>query len=229
MSTFDPILADLVERQLRNWELARAQRLAVPEEARPEVEDFVCISRMVGVDAGPVAAALGERLGWPVFDKELLEVMAGDDRSRRIIYAEMDERDLTWWEAVIRPLIEGQFRRDDYFHRLCDTVLALARQAPAVFVGRGADRILPAGRGLRVRLTASLEARLAAVAVRLGGDRERARAEIARIEEERRHFFLHRFDIAPDDPARHDLSLNLDRWTPGEAVALILAARARSA
>jgi len=84
----------MVEKQMRNWELAKAQRLTVPEPRRAEVEDFIAISRSVGAGGNSVAVVLGEALGWPVFDKEILQTMAGDDAIRREIYASMDERDI---------------------------------------------------------------------------------------------------------------------------------------
>ncbi|MCP5110323.1 MAG: cytidylate kinase-like family protein, partial [bacterium] len=63
----------LVERQMRNWELARAQRVEVPAvPGAKEVEHYVAISRTVGSGGSEVAVLLGERLGWPVFDKEIL-------------------------------------------------------------------------------------------------------------------------------------------------------------
>ena len=92
-------MARVVERQMRNWELARSQRLKLPEPKRQEVEDFVCVSRRVATPgAEEVAARLGKKLGWPVFDKEILEAMAGDDFYRQQIYANMDQRDLSWTE-----------------------------------------------------------------------------------------------------------------------------------
>ncbi|HQN40363.1 MAG TPA: hypothetical protein PLQ31_12655, partial [Thermoanaerobaculia bacterium] len=65
----EPGRARAVERQMQFWELARAQRLATPVESRPEIEEFIAISRQAGIDGREIANALGERLGWPVFDR----------------------------------------------------------------------------------------------------------------------------------------------------------------
>ncbi len=220
----NPAIARLVDRQMRNWELARAQRLSRPEPARSEVEEFVCLSRMVGI-GDEVATGIAERLGWPVFDKQLLDAMAGDDHRRRRIYASMDERDLGWWREALAPLVWRQTTRNDYFHRLCETVLSLARQGSAVFVGRGADRILPADLGLRVRLIAPLELRARWYAEAAGGSLVAARREIARIEGERGRFLRAHFDVDALDPLRHDLTLNLGRLDPRQAIEIVLAAR----
>ncbi len=218
--------ARVVERQMRNWELARSQRLEVPEPQRNAVEDFICVSRRVGTPGTQeVAAGLGKALGWPVFDKELLDTMGGDDFYRKQIYASMDQRDLSWSEELIRSFFDQKFVRNDYFHRLCETLLSLARQAPAVFVGRGADLMLPADRGFRVRLIASHEARVATVAARMGLTAKAAAGEIARLEEERRRFLEHHFRLDVATCARFDLSIHLEKFTVEQAVDVILEAR----
>ena len=126
MSTHDPVFARLVERQLRNWELAREQRRRAPA-THDDFPDFICVSRMVGINGRPVAFGLAERLGWPAFHREILEVMAGDDRLRRRIYATLDQRDLSWGEDILHRLL------DEGFH-LNDLVMdARAQVAPAPF------------------------------------------------------------------------------------------------
>ena len=213
-----------VERQLSNWEIARTQRPPQPGGRREETADFICISRMVGIDGREVAVPLAERLGWPLFDREVLDRMAGDDEVRRRIYRAMDEHDFKWWEAAMSPWVVGRYVMDDYFHRLCDAVLGLARQGRCVFLGRGADLVLPQGRGLRVRLVASLPTRRRAMAASRARTEAEARAAIDAEEHARAEFFRRHFHASPDDVLRYDLVLNLDRLSVGEAVELVLAA-----
>jgi len=220
-----PGTGKLVDRQMRNWELARRQRRETARRRQTEVEDFLCISRRVGLEDIGVANRLGERLGWPVFDREILEEMAGDDELRQRIYRFMDERDLSWWEDALRPLLEPEFTRNDYFHQLCRTILSLARQGHGIFVGRGADRILPRSEGFRVRLVAPREMRLEHFAKHQGLDRGAAQREMRRKEQERAEFLRHHFEVEADDPTRADLVLNLERIGVDQAVGMILEAR----
>jgi len=218
-------VARIVERQMRNWELARAQRLE-PEPGLhpPEVVDFVTLSRAVASGGTEVATLLGERLGWPVFDKEILRAMAGDDQVRAKIYEALDERDVSWLEATLRVLIRGEFHKDDYFHRLTETILALARRGPAIFLGRAADLILPRDRGLRVRIIGSLERRAERFAVQNNITTSLALAEIERLDRERADFRRSHFGPHANDVTCYDLMLNLDRLRIEEAVDLILLA-----
>lgn len=75
----------LVERQMRNWELQRAQHHAEAPAQRAGVADFICISRDVGAGGTGLGLTLAERLGWPVFDRDILHTMAGDDSVREQI------------------------------------------------------------------------------------------------------------------------------------------------
>ncbi|HNQ24088.1 MAG TPA: cytidylate kinase-like family protein [Phycisphaerae bacterium] len=223
-----PGLAKLVERQMRNWEIARAQRPDVPTTERPAVQDFIAVSRTVGSGGAEVASQLAERLGWPLFDREILQAMAGDDRIRHHLYEVMDERDLTWFEATARGLNLSEVSANDYFRRLTETVLSLARQSRAIFLGRGIDLILPRDRGLRVRVTAPRRQRLALLSQRLGLSPQETESELERITLEREDFIRRRFGVEANDPVRHDFVVNLERLTVHDAVELILrAARLR--
>lgn len=217
--------AKLVERQMRNWELARAQRPTEPTPVQKEVEDFIAISRAVGAGGLDVATRLGETLKWPVFDREILDLMAGDNELRRRIYASMDERDMGWCEETLQVLLRPEFVKNDYFHRLTKTVLMLARQGHAVFLGRGVDLILPRSVGFRVRLVAPHETCVANYAQRHSLSQEEAETEITRVEQERAEFIQHHFQADAADQARYDLVINMDQLSAEQAVDVILTAR----
>ena len=215
-----------VENQMRNWELRREQRQALPHQERKPLESFICVSRLVGLEGHAVVSGLSARLGWPTFDREVLGLMAGDDEMTRRLYETLDHRDLKWWESALSPFVMGRLVVNDYFRRLCETVLALARQSPGIFIGRGIDLILPRDQGLRVCLFASLPTRIHAVTARHAVTEAEARHLIAQGEAERREFIQRIFHVEAYDPGRFDLVLNLDRMTSAEAIDLIVAAHA---
>ncbi len=228
MSTGDPSarqhLARAVERQMRHWELARAQR---PAPASGGDDDhagpFVTISRLVGAGGFDIATQLAERLTWPIFDRQILQTMANDDLVRTRLYEQMDERDMSWLDSAVRWLIRGELNKDDYFRRLSETVLTIARQGSAIFVGRGADLILRSTAGLRVSIVAPREQRIATLAERHGSAHAEAEVELERIDHERREFVRQYFGKGADDPARYDVVLNSARLTETQSVEVILA------
>jgi cytidylate kinase len=219
--------AKLIEKQMRNWEIARAQRPEASGRKRPAVQPFVAISRSVGAGGGEVATQVSRRLGWPLFDRELLTVMARDDERRELIYASMDERDLGWLEETVRAVGQPEFRKNDYFHRLTSTVLALAVQGRCIFVGRGADLILPRDCGLRVRIVAPRDDCVRRFARRSQISFQEAERQTARIERERGEFVRTHFGVDAADPTRCDLTVSLERFSPADAAELIVDALAR--
>jgi len=220
----DPHVGKLVEKQMRNWEIARAQQVDKSAPCRPEVQHFISMSNAVGAGGNDIAALLSDKLHWPVFDKGILLAMANDDEVRARLYRSMDERDLGWLEEMLRWLTQEEFRKNDYFRRLTETVLCLARQHHAIFLGRAADLILPRNRGLRVKIVASPEYRIAKFARDSQISLDEARAAVERIEHERADFIRHHFPHNPGEHQRFDLIINTERFSTHQAAELILAA-----
>jgi cytidylate kinase len=215
----------MVEKQMRNWEIARAQDIRVSEPDRQEVRDFIAVSRSLGSGGKAIASMLGEKLGWPVFDKEILEVMAGDDELRRRVYDSMDERDVGWLEEALRSMMQPEFVKNDYFRRLTETILSLARQSPAVFLGRGAHMILPRRIGLRVGIVAPREMCVETYAQGANLTTEQARAAVEQLEQERADFIRNHFGVDVAHPAQHDIIINREQFSLDQTVELILSVR----
>jgi cytidylate kinase len=157
-----------------------------------------------------------------VFDRELLQHMSGDDDMRRRIYESLDERDIGFVEESLRGFTLADFRRNDYVRRLNETVLALARKGPAIFLGRGADLILPRDVGFRVRFVALQAARVERYAREKDLSVVAAARDIERVEQQRERFIQTCFHIDPDAPDRFDLVINLTSLADDEAVKLIV-------
>lgn len=213
-----------VERQLRNWELAQQQGNAAPREAGQQVEHFIAISRAVGLPGREIASILALRLGWPTFDREILQAMAGDEAHRRELYEALDERDTNWLEEFLRGISSQKESREEYFHRLCATVLALARKSRAIFVGRAADLILPKDSGMRVRITASRDYCIQTYARERGLPFEKAVRDVEEMEHERARFIRHHFHIEASEQTRHDVIINMERFTANQAADIIMTA-----
>lgn len=216
-------VARIVERQMRNWELAQAQHGdTLRSRPRPDLYDFVCVERDIASGGTHVARLLGERLGWPVFDRDLLQAMAADERVREMLYRDLDEQDMNWLESMLRSLVVTSFHSEGDFHRLAETVLALARRGSAVFLGRGIETILPRGRGLRVKVTASLAHRVQVYAAMRQLPEPAARMEIMHLDQEREGYRRGRFGEPTADATQFDLTISTDRCTPAQAVEIVV-------
>jgi len=217
-------VAKVLERQMRNWEIAREQQAKTEPPASKPVHDFITISRAVGLQGEELVAGLEDRLRWPVFDREILQAMAGDDACRQRLYAAMDERDMSWLEEITFSLMRGEFSRNDYFHRLTQTVLSLARKGHAIFLGRATDLILPRDVGMRIRLTATRD-----YCIRLFADAHNltlseAARQVEEIEHERARFIRNHFHVEAGEQTRYDLICNMERFRVDQVLELVLTA-----
>lgn len=217
-----PGLSRVIEKQMRNWELGRTQKPDVFPKSAEEVAQFVTIANVCGAGGNEISRLLSEKLGWPVFDREILTLMARDDNVRESLYRSMDERDLNWFENIFRTLMQQEFRKNDYFHRLTQVILWLTRQGPAIYVGRSADLLLPKDKGLRVKLVASLERCVENFARFNNVPPDQARREIERIERERREFVENHFHIDPHTATRFDLQIRVDCFVASQVVDIIV-------
>lgn len=220
-----PHLTKVLERQLRNWEISRAQKLRPLRGRRPEIHDFITVTNNVGAGGGEVALMLGDRLGWPVYDRQLIKEMARDDLIREKIYQSMDERQLGWFEHMCRSLMQAEFRKNDYFPRLVRIIYWLACKGPAVFVGRSADLILPKDKGIRVKVYTSFQRRVENFALQTGLSPKEAVREVDRIDKDRAYFIRSHFHIDVNEPSRFNIMINMERFTNEQVARLILSTR----
>jgi cytidylate kinase len=206
-------------------DLLRKRRAAegFPESVPPPFT--VALSRDAGAGGTEVARAVGERLGWPVYDRELLQRVAEGMGLRPEVLEKVDERHKGWLQRcleyfVASPPVAG----DAYACRLAEALLSLAARGECVIVGRGAAQVLPAESTLRVRLVGSFPARVLAVQRRHGASAEEAERRVAATDAERRRFVQEYFHKDPSDAGLYDLVLNSTRFTAGQCVDFIVEA-----
>jgi hypothetical protein len=166
---------------------------------------------------------VGRRLGWTVYDKEILDAVAREMQRPTAVVAALDERPSSWLEeglsSLVRPYHIGA---DVYLKYLIATVRALALEGRCVIVGRGANFILPAETTLRVRLVASVEDRTQAVCERFRLSAADAAAWMATTERHRSEFVRRAFRQDAAEPHHYDLLLNTSRLSVADAVDTIV-------
>jgi cytidylate kinase len=216
-------IARFVERQMRNWELSRQQAPAEPEAQAPTVKFYVTISREMGCRGEAIADGLAARLGWQKFDREILEYMAGQADVRRRLFGTLDERHRDWMEGMLQPLIaDGAGGVSDYFRALTRAILTICYYQHAIIVGRGANFVLPPDRGLRVRLVAPQDYRIATTARMEGIEIKQAKRRVEQVEAQRAKFTAGRFGRFPYDPRHYDLVVNTASFDDGQICELVI-------
>jgi cytidylate kinase len=197
-----------------------------PEAAGPSPTYFtVALSREAGTFGALVARAVGDRLGWPVYDSELLQRIADDLGVRRTLLESVDERRVGWLNQALESFASvPRVSEVKFVHHLLQTLLSLAAHGNCVIVGRGAVKVLPWATTLRVRVVAPLAYRVEAVAREHGISADEAARRVESTDHERRLFVQQHFQMDPEDPRNYDLILNAARFDVQECTDLVIAA-----
>jgi cytidylate kinase len=190
----------------------------------------VAISREAGARGGSIGRRVARKLGWAVYDQELLEYMAQEAAVRQGVVEPLTPAAGAWVDSRLEQLQRDQnLSQHPLIVNLARVILSLGTQGRVVLIGRGAGCILPRPSTLHVRLFAPLAERIAYLSQWLRLGREEA-AERVRLRDERRATFLStHFHRQPADILQYDLVLNSGSLGEDVCAELIAqAARARS-
>jgi cytidylate kinase len=214
----DPKILAAAERQMQAWAMGTeiADKAIDRRFHPPHTEQkkcFLTISREAGAGGSEVAAIIGQRLGWEVFDKNLLDQMAERFKTDRSMLDLVDETRSNWVYDVLGTWMDNKVvSHESYVSQLNRFILAAANRSNIIFVGRGARFLLPRAKVLAVRLVASLEFRLKHTMERLKLKEADARRLINQIDQGRREFVQRFFHHDITDPHLYDLVINTDRF-----------------
>jgi cytidylate kinase len=191
----------------------------------------VALSREAGARGGSIGRRVGRKLGWQVYDQELLEYMAQESAVTPGVLDALQAPAGDWAEARLQELLRGQeMSEHPSVVSLARVVLALAAQGRVVLIGRGAGYILPRATTLNVRIVSPLGERIAYMAQWLRLTEEEA-AQRVRLRDDRRNEYLTaHFRRQAGDVHQYDLILNSSLLGEDVCAELIAqAARAREA
>lgn len=131
---------------------------------------IINIGRQFGCGAKEIAVKLGEKLGIPVYDGELINKAAQDSGLSPDLFRKSDEKKL----FSISSLITVGYYTDNFtsgsslFKMQSETIMKIASQGSAIIVGRCSDYILREHENsLNVFLTSPLEDRMRRACERL--------------------------------------------------------------
>jgi len=229
----EPGIMAAAERQMHAWAMStELKERASLHEAEglltSQAVKYVTISREAGAGGGEIGRLIGERLGWEFFSRNLLDRIADRFHLSRTMLDLVDETHPSWVYDVLGSWMDHKLvPHEKYVACLNRVVLGIARRGPAVFVGRGAQFLLPRKELLAIRVVAAANYRLRQIMEHRGVNEANARRYMAELDNGRREFveqFFHR-DIT--DPHQYDFVINVDRLGTAGAIKLILAALGR--
>ena len=169
----------------------------------------IAVSREAGSRGGTIARRAGKKLGWQVYDQELLEYIAQEGAFRQGIAEALPPAAAVWAEERLQALTREQnLSKHPAILELARIVLALGAQGDAIVLGRGAGCILPPESTLNVRIMAPLADRIAYMSQHLLRSEEETAIEVELRDRLRFEFITTHFHRQPTEVYQYDLLLN---------------------
>jgi cytidylate kinase len=219
-------LGHLIDRQVSMWESKKGLQVERRGTLGHLAEGpWITISTQLGAGGAELAAGLGARLGWQVFDKEILVEIAKSTNTKEKVLSRLDGHAVGAFEDYVTHLfVPGDLGRSAYVLEMMRVVWAIARQGDVVMLGRGANWLLDPRYGLRVRAIAPVEKRLEWLTrtQALSPSAALHRAEEDNADRAKFTRQVYKQDI--ENPLGYDLVVNLGSLDLAPAVELVVAA-----
>lgn len=217
------ILHKIIEEQIKSWELESSGKNKI---VSPKGEPFpvITISREFGALGAALANLIGEKTGFKVWDKNLLEAIADKLGSNQKYLKTLDENRRELIQDMVVGFMTNVNTNVDYYRTLNSLVRTIEENGNAVIVGRGANYICKKPASFHVRVVCPLEKRIREYSQREGIKAEEAESIIHKTDKERAEFVRHYFKKDVSQSSDYDLILNSGTFSLQEMMQIFVEA-----
>ncbi len=214
----------IIDRQIRRWELQKSLEESHHGVARSLhlPKPLITVSRQRGSRGTMIAERIAYRFNYTLLHKDIIDRIVETSGYKRRIVESLDDHTRSQMELWFESVITGKLvDLNDYARHLLEIIFSVSRLGGIVVVGRAANFIIGANRGLHVRVVGTMAGRIRSLMEQEKMSEAEARREIEKSDHERADFVKKLVHKSIDDPQYYDLILNSD-WLPVEqAVSLI--------
>jgi cytidylate kinase len=203
--------------KVRLQELRQDENLA---ERRPQ--PVLTVTREPGSGAEAIIEKLSAELGMQLYDWELVERIARDQKTSVRLVSSLEKDPPTWVEdylAEFQP--EYSVTSEAYLRSLKRVLLAIVVLGNAIIVGRGSNFFLPPGKKIGLCFIAPLAFRVENTMKDLGLTQQAARKHISEVEAEHRKLVKKYFQTDIRDPGQYHIVINTALVKPDTIVKLV--------
>ena len=214
-------VAQMIEDQVHFW------RMNHPVEHKLQHKGqnlpVITISREFGARGAAIARILEKRLGFKVWDKEILKIISEKLGSDVDYIKSLDEATQSAIEDTIFGFLNRKSTNLNYSLYLVRAIQAIEKYGNAIIVGRGANYVCSSKKTFNVRVVAPLSMRVDRISTIENISKEEARALVKTKDEERARFTHHNFNQEINSPIGYDVVLNSGTLSLDSIAELIIA------
>jgi cytidylate kinase len=108
MTEHVPAIEKKAEENIRKCLHAEhARDRLIKGKVEENVGPYIVVSRETGAGGSQIARMVGQKLGWDVLDKEIVDYLASEYGTSRSLVELVDEKHVSWIENIFTSWIEG--------------------------------------------------------------------------------------------------------------------------
>ncbi|WP_234569367.1 AAA family ATPase [Rhodohalobacter sp. 614A] len=217
------ILHKIIDEQIKSWELESSFKNKI---IAPQGKQFpvITISREFGARGAALAALMGEKIGFKVWDRDILQAIADKLGSNQKYLKSLDESRRVLIEDVVVGFMKNVNTNVNYLRTLNRLIRTIEYHGNAIIVGRGANYICKNPHSFHLRIVSPVERRAADYASREGISKEDALAIIRKTDEERAEFVRYHFKSDVSNASNYDLLINSATFSLQDMMSIVIEA-----
>lgn len=212
--------AQIIEEQILDWK----HRHSTTSSRAPKKYKYpiITISREFGAKGAVFASYLARKIGFKVWDKELLQAITNEVGGGLKTVEMVDERR----RKPVHDTVSGYFHNIPtnitYMRSLNRVVDSIEEFGNSIIVGRGANYICKNPKALHIRIVSPLKARIENYSKIEKVSFVDAKKIIETKDRERREFINLNFHRDINDASDYDLVINANSFTMDELAAIVI-------
>lgn len=212
-------VAQIIEEQVQFWGLKNSSNKNFPSFSKHL--PVITVSREFGAKGAALSSILGNKLGFKVWDKELLDVISKKLGSNNEYIQSLDENRRSLLEDTIFGFMNHKGTNLNYFIYLVKAIRSIEKLGNSIIVGRGANFICSDIKSFHVRIVSPLEKRVNYYAQKEQISNKNSLAILTQKDVERANFIKHNFNKDIELASNYDLVINSSSF-PLETIAEIV-------
>lgn len=217
------ILNKIINEQIKSWELESSFKNKI---IAPKGKQFpvITISREFGARGAALAALMGEKIGFKVWDRDILQAIAEKLGSNQKYLKSVDESRREMIEDVVVGFMKNVNTNVNYLRTLNRLIRTIEYHGNAIIVGRGANYICKNPHSFHLRIVSPIEKRATDYAAREEISRDEAILIIQKTDSERSQFIRYHFKKDVTRASDYDLVLNSGTFSLQDMMAIVIEA-----
>lgn len=212
--------AQIIEEQIMDWK--HRHSISSSRAPKKHIYPIITISREYGARGAAFASHLAKKIGFKVWDKDLLQAITKEVGSGLKMVESVDERRRQTVDDAVSGFFHNIPTNVSYLRSLIRVVNTIEEFGNSIIVGRGSNYISKNPKALHIRIVSPLKLRLESYSKKENISLSEAKKTIETKDRERREFINLNFHRDMNNASDYDLVINAKSFNMDDMAAIVI-------